>query len=435
MKKDRTELEPLLIEIIDEIKHIPNIVKQINDVFGEFGLPVGTFQAIVRSKNEIYMLDVARLYVLTYALYSETHNNNISPLEYFTKKEMDKAKEHIENTKFNDAIELPMEFENVVMLSDEEYVTKIDAKTLVQMYLSQLIFYDFETQRSPKYIKHGSDSFIEVPEINKKSVDDIAQHMLNETYLPDTITLNIYSEQSEAISYNDKTKSLTINKDALISVLDGFHRLQGAIKATSINPSLPQKLFLSIRSYDKDIAKKFFGQINTVNIVKPERLKELKSEKSSDKIVRDLQRKSELTGRIASSSRISEVAGHLTTFDTLSYTIDKVFNPRNFIEEKEISQYLIEFFGYLISYYVDEFKMNPKLCKQIYINHPQMFAGYIQIAKIFKDEDMSLKKIKQYIDGIDFNDPELVQAIEERSIVKSRDKIIRYFANRGVVNV
>ncbi|MEK4207158.1 DNA sulfur modification protein DndB [Paenibacillus sp. FSL R10-2788] len=431
MKKDRVELESLLIEVIDQVKHNRKIVQQINNVFREYGLPSGTFQSISRSKNEVYLLDVARLFVLTHALHITTNNNAISPFEYFTIKEIDQAKGYIKKTKSNNVLELPIILDNVIKMSDEEYVTKIDASTLVQMYLSQLIFYDFETQRSPKFKKHGNNSFIEVPEINKRSVDDISQHMLNGIYLPDTITLNVYSEQVESISYAPKTQILTINEEAIISILDGFHRLQGAVKAFSVNPELTQQMFLSIRCYDKDTAKRFFGQINTVNIVKPERLKELKSEKYSDKIVKDLQRKSELTGKIASASKVSKIAGQLTTFDTLSYAIEKVFNPTNFIEEREIAQYLTDFFGYLIAYYVDEFKDT----KTTYINHPKMFAGYIQIAKIFKNENISLNKLRQYVDEIDFNDSELIEALEERRTNKSRNMTITYFENRGELNV
>lgn len=140
MKKDRVELEPLLIEVIDQVKHNRKIVQQINDVFREYGLPSGTFQSISRSKNEVYSLDAARLYVLTHALHITTNNNAISPFEYFTIKEIDQAKEYIKKTKSNNVLELPIILDNVIKMSDEEYVTKIDASTLVQMYLSQLIF-------------------------------------------------------------------------------------------------------------------------------------------------------------------------------------------------------------------------------------------------------------------------------------------------------
>lgn len=436
MKKDRFELEEKLKMAIDSVKHNRKTVEKISDVFRQYKLPAGTFQTLIRSKD-IYNLDVARLYVLTLALSEVTNDEELIPSRYFTDKEIDGAKGYIENTIPADIIELPLTIPDVIKMSDEEYVTSVEVRLLVKMFHSQLIFYDYETQRSPKFKRRG-DSFIEVPEINKDSVNDISKHMLNATYLPDTITLNIYSELIDAISYNPKTQTLTINEEAPISILDGFHRLQGAIKAVSLNPNLTQQMFLSIRCYDKDTAKRFFGQINTVNIVKPERLKELKSEKYSDQIVKNLQRKSELTGKIASAPTISEIAGQLTTFDILSDAIDRIFNPRTSIEEREISDYLIDFFAYLVSFYLEEFKLSPNEHRETRINHPLMFIGYIQIAKIFKDENIDLKKLKNYIQQIDFNDNDLIELLENRrglSSKKTRNSIIEYFESRGEINV
>lgn len=436
MKKDRIELEDKLKIAIDNVKHNRKTTEKISSIFREYNLPAGTFQSLVRSKD-IYNLDVARLFVLTFALYDVTNDDELNPNNYFTDREIDGAKGYIKNTTPTDIIELPIQLPDVIKMSDEEYVTRVEVKLLVKMFHSQLIFYDYETQRSPKFKRRG-DSFIEVPEINKESVADISKHMLNGTYLPDTITLNIYSEQIEAISYNPKTQTLTINEDAPISILDGFHRLQGAIKAHSLNPDITQQMFLSIRCYDKDTAKRFFGQINTVNIVKPERLKELKSEKYSDQIVKNLQRKSELTGRIASAPTISEIAGQLTTFDILSDAIDRIFNPRTSIEEREISDYLIDFFAYLVSYYLDEFKLNPNEHRHTKINHPLMFIGYVQIAKMFKDENRNLKEIKEYVDQIDFSDNNLSELLENRrglNSKKTRNAIIEYFEARGESNV
>ncbi|OMD87530.1 MULTISPECIES: DNA sulfur modification protein DndB [Paenibacillus] len=436
MKKDRIELEEKLKTAINNVKHNRKITEKISEIFREYKLPAGTFQSLVRSKN-IYNLDVARLYVLTLSLSEVTNDDELIPSIYFTDKEIAGAKGYIEKTTSSENMELPISLPDVIKMSDEEYVTRVEVKLLVKMFHSQLIFYDYETQRSPKFKRRG-DSFIEVPEINKDSVTDISKHMLNGTYLPDTITINIYSEQIEEISYNSKTQTLTINEEAPISILDGFHRLQGAIKAHSLNPDLTQQMFLSIRCYDKDTAKRFFGQINTVNIVKPERLKELKSEKYSDQIVKNLQRKSELTGRIASASAISEIAGQLTTFDILSDAIDRIFNPRTSIEEREVSDYLIDFFAYLVSYYLDEFKLNPNEYRNTKINHPLMFIGYVQIAKMFKDENRDLKDIKEYVNRIDFNDSILAGLLENRrglNSKKTRNAIIEYFESRGETNV
>jgi hypothetical protein len=325
---------------------------------------------------------------------------------------------------------LPIALENVEMVNIDNYITKIKMSDLVQWFHSQLIIYDFDTQRSAKF-KTGKNGVVPVPDVNLNSVKDIAENMLNGTYLEDMITLNIYSDETEAVDYNSKSRLLTINEQAAISILDGFHRLQGGVRACAINSELEQMMILSIRSYDTDTAKKYFGQINTINVVKKERLKELKSQKFSDLVVKDLQQKTDLKGKIASASRVSELAGQLTTFDILSYAIDNVYKPNSRLDAMEISEVLVKFFNYLAGSYVDEFITNPNKYRDENINHSLMFVGYVVIAKHFEDNQIPYKEIKSFIESkIDFQDKRLIELLNNKRGInntKVRNDVIKYF--------
>ncbi|MBT2759906.1 DNA sulfur modification protein DndB [Paenibacillus sp. ISL-20] len=427
MKKDRESLEDNLLQVIDKIKHKRKNVENINKNLSSFGVSTGTFNEITLGNAMLSSMDLKLLCLLSIALHNETGENSISPYDYFSDNEIKSAKEYVDNN--NDRISLPIELKDTTIIELENYITKIKLSFLVKMFHSQLITYDYETQRSAKY-KRSKEGVVPVPDVNKKSVEDISSHMLNETYLADMITLNVYSEEVEPLTYDSKNRTLIINEGATISILDGFHRLQAGVKAISVNPNLELELILSIRSYDTDTAKKYFGQINTVNVVKPERIRELKSEKHSDIVVRDLQLKSDLKGKIASSTRISEIAGQLTTFDILSYSIDVVFGPTTKLEAIEVSEYLIDFFNYLVGSFVDEFLENPNDYRKTNINHPLMFAGYVQIAKNFKDENKNLRDLKNFVESIDFNDPKLLEILEDRRGInnkRNRNKLIDYF--------
>ena len=52
----------------------------------------------------------------------------------------------------------------------------------------------------------------------------------------------------------------------------------------------------------------------------------------------------------------------------------------------EVSNYLVDFFNYLVGSFVDEFLENPNGHRDKLINHPLMFAGYVQIAKTLKNK-------------------------------------------------
>src|SRR5690606_17460044 len=113
------------------------------------------------------------------------------------------------------------------------------------------------------------------------------------------ITIRCYSEEIEPVEYNPKTRQLTIQEGILVSALDGFHRIQGGNMAYMLNPELPQKMILVIRTYDTETSKKFFGQINKINPVDPARIKDLTQESVSFVAVKYLQTHSELKGRLA----------------------------------------------------------------------------------------------------------------------------------------
>ncbi|WP_170318600.1 hypothetical protein, partial [Paenibacillus sp. HGF7] len=172
---------------------------------------------------------------------------------------------------------------------------------------------------------------------------------------------------------------------------------------------------LSIRVYDTDTAKKYFGQINTINVVKTERLEELKQEKVSYVAVKQLQINSDLKGKIASGSKISELAGHYTTSDILANAIDQVFEPKTAFEAKEVGVYLTDFFNNLLGVFDEEFNTKANLLRQ-----PRMFIGYIVIAKIFKENDVPLSKIKNVIETIIEEDKELDKVVTYNKGASSR---------------
>lgn len=432
MKKDIEILEKNLMYNIEKIKNKKKIVEEINKELNQFNVPHGTFQAIARGSKPLNSLDSLFLCLVATAVHNQTKDNSIAPNEFFTERHIENAKKYQGN--INSKITLPYVLNEVVQIDLDNYITKIKMSSLVEMFHSHLIVYDYETQRSAKYVK-SKDGVIPIPDVNKKSVQDISEHMINETYLADMITLNIYSKEVEPLSFNEKGRSLVINDGAVISILDGFHRLQAGVRAVALNPDLELEMILSIRSYDTETAKKYFGQINTVNVIKQERLKELKSERYSDVVVRDLQKKSDLKGKIASASRISDIAGQLTTFDVLSYAVDVVYKPGTTLEAKEVSQYLIDFFNYLVGYYVDEFLINPNLYRKNYINHPLIFAGYVQLSKTMQEKNVELKSLKEVIQNINFKDNKLIELLEDRKGInnkRNRNRLIDYFRTEGV---
>ncbi|MFE4571350.1 DNA sulfur modification protein DndB [Paenibacillus chitinolyticus] len=415
MLRDRSELENNLVNAIERIKYKRKNIEEVNKTLSEYDIPSGFFNEIIKKQSLLGDIDTAVLCLISMAIFKIDGADDVRTENYFTEGEILEAKKHtgVKDSDAND-VKLPIPINSVLQIDHENYVTTIKISEPVKWYHNKIIVYDFETQRSAKY-KRGRDGVVPVPDVNLQSVKDIAEHMLNETYLPDMITLNVYSEEIDPITYNPKSKVLTIKEGATVSILDGFHRLQGAVRALSVNPDLRQDIILSIRVFDTDTAKKYFGQINTINVVKTERLEELKQEKVSYVAVKQLQINSDLKGKIASGSKISELAGQYTTSDILANAIDQVFEPKTAFEAKEVGVYLTDFFNNLLGIFSDEFNTKTNLLRQ-----PRMFIGYIVIAKIFKDKDVPFSKIKDIIEKIIAEDKELDKVVTYNKGTSSR---------------
>ncbi|WP_311078196.1 DNA sulfur modification protein DndB [Paenibacillus polymyxa] len=436
MKIDRSELERAIYELIENHKTERKKILAVNDRLNSFGVPYGVFTEIMTENKHLSTISSSLLCVITEVLNGVF--GQIDPLDYFTAEELRVAKEHVANEFLEEKLELPLEFE-AIQIDERSYSSKISVKLLNKMFESQMIIYDPRSQRGMKFKGNRDDGIIETPIVNRTSVNKIADKLINNDYLTDTIRLNVYSQEAEPIEWIPQEHTLIINKGATISILDGFHRLQAVVKALSAKKDLDFWFELSIRTYDAATSAKFFAQINTINVLSKERKKELGSEEKSSYVVKELQQNpnSELKGiRIASTTKPNREAGQLTTFSIINLGIEKTFNPTTYLEYQKTASYLIKYFGILISIYVDEFIENPKNYYDTYINHPLMFLGYLVVAKRMYDkygESIDPDLLKNTIDDLNLKeDAQLIDMLEAKRVytsVRAQNGIIKHFEN------
>ncbi|WP_411735116.1 DNA sulfur modification protein DndB [Paenibacillus sp. M2] len=436
MKIERIEIEKRIIVSLNGIKNSRKSLNELNIILSEYNVPFGIIESINSNAHVITELELPVLIGISIALYDLTKDNDLHTESLFGEREKRDALD-ILNSTLSEKIYLPLPFSDVIKIKDDSYVTKISVKQLVKMFESQLIIYDYEAQRGANYKVNKSGGIVKTPVLNKASVKRIAGKMSTNDYFEDMITFNVYSTEIEPLTFNEEQKTLIINNGSIISIVDGFHRLQGAVAALHLNPNLELDLILSIRSYDQPTAQKFFGQLNTINVLNKVRRNELSQVRMSDKVVSNLQRKSEFGKRIVSSTKINELNGDLTTFDILSYAIDKLFKIEKQFDVLQTTDYLDNFFVYLLGIYSLEFSQRAKESTSTLINHPLMFIGYTVIAKYMQDNKVALSEIKEMINKIDFEDENLKTLLNEKGIAgnsRVRNNIIEYFESlfRGV---
>ena len=162
------------------------------------------------------------------------------------------------------------------------------------------------------------------PNINTKSVEQIADKLNDGSLLSTTLTLNLLSDGTDEFHYDERKKQLIIEA-AEIDILDGFHRLQGTISALRRNPDIDFNWHISIRNYSTRKAQSFFIQANTINKVDKGRTRSLKQDTYTDVTVKELMLDSDLKGRVSLSSRPSMVARELVSYTVMTDAIDRLF--------------------------------------------------------------------------------------------------------------
>lgn len=405
MKKDRVELESALKKVIEEqIQHDKGKINKIKDNLMSYNILPDIVQIAISHPDRLNELDLSVLMLLTEEVYKLTGNDNILPQNYFTDIEIKKAHQYQGEIE-QDTLEFPLVLNDVLALGNEDYITVMDIKDIVKLYKSNLLQYNFETQRNSKW-KRKKDQIIQVPNINPKSVKEITEHILNNTFLPDTITFNCLagtSETGDELIYDYQKRQLIINECEL-DILDGFHRINAFQNAVDINPDIEFKVQVAIKNYNVRKAQAYVAQINTINKMDSTHLKALKADRYSDFVVKELQRDSDLKGRIAQANYLTPTAGHIVTYGVLADTIDEVFKFDTKKDAMDVAQYLIKFFDYLIGSFPDEFiNYVDKTKKVSLINNNNMFAGFVVLAKKMKEMDLPLNKLPDILNKIDFN--------------------------------
>ncbi|WP_186331655.1 DNA sulfur modification protein DndB [Paenibacillus xylanexedens] len=427
MKIDRSIIEKEVVENLKLFTKSRKLQYELNLKLSAHSIPFGVVQKINKNDETIKELELHYIIGIVGALH-DANNALPSQDEYFGKREILEANEMLK-VKEPDKITLPYVLKDVIQVKYDSFITKISIKELVRMVNSQLIVYEEETQRGVAYKLNKSGGIVKAPIVNKASVKRIADKVSKNKYFEDMITLNVYSTEVDPVTYLEESKMLTINEGTVISILDGFHRLQGFVAATSINQEADFNQILSIRVYDYETAKQFFSQLNTINVLSKERKKELAEERLSDKVVTELKRKSEIGEQIASGSTISNIAGELTTFDLLSYAVDQMYKMERQFDVVNVTKYLNDFFVYLVGYYPDEFSKNVEDRKIKWMSHPLMFIGYIVLSKIMLDKNIELTEIKKYIGLLEEGkiSPMLYERNSLTNNKRIRNKLIEYF--------
>ncbi|WP_010499969.1 DNA sulfur modification protein DndB [Paenibacillus elgii] len=429
---EQFDLNESLSLVFAELNKDKEQQREIDDILASHNIPRGTFLEILVNPERVELLEKDELCLLVASLYQVTNDERIRPTHFYNEKEINKAKKY--KKKIDDSYTLPHLYERVLSGSDNDYMLKLSYQEIKKSWDEEFWTYNYETQRNPvkKTKKDGSIKL--TPKVNKKSVKEIKELMIQGKYKPDVIVVNVLMDGSDEIFYNENDLELTIESASQINLIDGFHRVQAVFEALEENPELEGYLYVSIRNYDLETARYYLGQHNSFNTFDKTHIRELKSLNISDNVVTDLNTKSDLKGRIAKSTSVKHKFKEITNFKVLSDAIQDIFDPKTGKDRLDISYTLIRFFDYLLGSYEEAFVTNvAEVAKKSWINHHNTFVGYVVLAKKLFDKhgkDFPLDEIVRVVNGINFSK----EGSEFNDLMTTQGKVNSYQVKRQIRN-
>lgn len=246
-------------------------------------------------------------------------------------------------------------FEKVNQLKENEWLTSINAYELARLWESEQLVYYPETQRGVinKKGRNGKKDK-DVPIRSEANIKAIQGLIMRGKYFPDTLTLNILSEDN-GVLYDAATSELDI-KDGLLCILDGYHRIKAIhniyLYTQEFDFDLTKIIFpVKITNYDREEAKRQFRQYSLGMKINSSRSESFNLDDAVSNIVHELNFHGALEGLIndKTNSITEDNKEHIVAFATLTQAIRDAFKKIDSEKDgEEILAFLQEYFEELM---------------------------------------------------------------------------------------
>lgn len=324
MKVDDKILRDVLQRKIKQVNDFPkSALRDVeNWMANKYNVKHGDTVGILNGTIPIEILNYEMLYKLMKSIHDGLEErwmdidlSELNERKYFTDIEIEQFEKPIINKDYNDDII----FTEWVQIASDQYVTKASIDEIIQWRNSNKVKYNPDTQRDMT-VKNYKGVNLQVVTLNKKSVKEIYQLMVENQFIPDDLTLNINTDIN--ISSNQLPKvvnnNLIIPKEAQIDIIDGFHRFYTMCMVKDANPSWQFTCVFNIVMYDTEKANTFMLQRDKKNHLSKKQVTRIDKSSEVNYVIDRLNDSSKfhLKGKID-----DETYYHLNTI------ITDVFNP------------------------------------------------------------------------------------------------------------
>lgn len=353
-------------------------------------------------------LDTRELCLLTEQIYEQVEDDVVNPNLYFTDVERRKSKLFNGRMDAEKDTTLPLTLENMIMLNYNTFLGTISGDLLAKLSMSQLLHYDFETQREHVFVKTKTDGVQKKAKLVMQNVleikDNLKQNVQKHTQIVINAGIGTAEGGEEELTYDPETRRLSINRGTILSIIDGYHRTKATEMVYAEEGKVNFEWILLLTNYNQEESKAYQGQLALATPLAKERREELLGNRKSDMVLRDVIPKSELKDRVSQTKDVHKIADELVAYKVLAEEIDKQFDLDKMINVYKVSSYLTKFFNILLGTYEDEFLNNPNKYRETsLVNNNNMFIAYVVLASRLMYNNQEPHAIIGIMESINFN--------------------------------
>lgn len=411
MIKDRQELEDVLNLIIKDHSNDNKVISKISEQLGKKGIPLGKVGGLFTQANPLNYLSEIELCLFTKYLFDATREYKIHPDKFFSQQELLYALDY----------EFPIRektnkivLHNVDQINEFQWIcTKETYQNVANIFENGLITYNPRTQRQPLKRKVAG-RIIETINIDNKKIAEIKREMLNNTFFTNAISLNIRrTTDTKPFRYDKEKRTLTIivNEGVHIDAVDGFHRLGGILKCTQERPDIDRVTSIYIYWLTEKRARAVIRQENKATPIQEEYLDVMDtSDKNMEvaKAIGQTEDKNEMYCKVGLDSNELRQEGKFVTYETLSKTINHIYDVKTFVQGEEIQGFLTQLFNIIIGQNYQAFNEDlDSTKKNTYLASNNTFIGYIALGEELRQKypDDWKDKLIEILKKIDLNKP------------------------------
>jgi len=438
MKQDRQILEEILNLVIEDYSNDNKVMEHVIVKLLEKGVPRGLTTGLFTKATPLVYASETELCLFTKYLFGYTHRPEINPDEYFTEIELSFAESYQKSEKEKVKYIL---LHNVDQIGDSQFVCSAESYQNINIYTGNAKFnYNPNTQRQLLRKRSGS-RIVESINIDPKKVLEIAKSMLDGSFCPNAIIWNIRKiNGQEKYKYDSKARTLLIEPDIFtkVDIVDGANRTCGMLKTVETKKDIDRITSIYIHHITEERANDIIRQESKGAQIETEWIDFKNTANPNMEVVKSInsrQRANEMFNRIALNEKELKIENKLVTFDTLSKSIEFVYNLEKepVIRTSQVENDIVELFNNIIGLYYPKF--NSELLdtrEKTYIAHENMFMGYVILGNLLRQyyRDDWKSELAKVLDSLDFSKTNKTWkkiGIENRINLPTFKKIYEYF--------